>query len=59
MKATEVISFTFSYNFIFFSHLQPNVTNGGVNKPPPYPVQGATMINAPPAPDPHTTDLIS
>jgi ankyrin repeat protein len=39
--------------------IEPNVANGGVNKPPPYPVERSTMISEPPAPDPHTADLVS
>ncbi|CAF4681566.1 unnamed protein product, partial [Rotaria sp. Silwood2] len=39
--------------------IELNLTNDGVNKPPPYPVEHSTMIIDPPAPDPHTTDLVS
>ncbi len=59
MKSTEVNTFKIFICLYFSPHLQPNVVNGGVNKPPPYPVEGATMINEPPAPDPHTADLVS
>lgn len=38
---------------------EPSVVNGGVNKPPPYPVEGASMIAEPPPPDPHTADLVT
>ncbi|CAF0817270.1 unnamed protein product [Rotaria sp. Silwood1] len=39
--------------------IESNLTNGGTNKPPPYPVERSTMIIDPPAPDPHTADLVS
>ncbi len=60
MKSIEVKSIQqFSIFLNLFFHIQPSLTNGGVNKPPSYPVEGATPINEPPAPDPHTTDLVS
>jgi hypothetical protein len=59
MKSTEVKYIKHSHIILFIFHLQPNVANGGVNKPPPYPVEGASMIIDPPAPDPHTADLVT
>jgi hypothetical protein len=59
MKSIEVNTFNAFICFYFSLRLQPNVANGGVNKPPPYPVERSTMISEPPAPDPHTADLVS
>ncbi|CAF0738301.1 unnamed protein product [Rotaria sordida] len=39
--------------------IESSLTNGGINKPPPYPVERSTMIIDPPVPDPHSADLVS
>jgi hypothetical protein len=60
MKLMEVNTFNVLHKPVYSSfHLQPSIANGGTAKPPPYPVEKAPMINEPPAPDPHTADLVS
>ncbi|CAF3490537.1 unnamed protein product [Adineta steineri] len=39
--------------------IEPNVLNGGTNKPPPYPVEPPTIISSAPVPESHTADLVS